>query len=802
MTKKGSKDNSVTNSPKEPTVVNQFSQLDEYTVDPDQQKEDVLSIRSSSQILAPPPLPPDANPDQDPLPPPPPQVMAVPGKKIIPRKMPTPKAIPRTIVKTTPQTPLKTTPQTPLKAAPEIQFQKVPQNPSAKVPTTPVPPKAEPQKPEYTTPVPAQDEPQKPEYKTPVPTQAEPQKLEHTKIEALPLENPVPRGENSWVTTFQVFKKETQKLARRGSWRQLAALYGYALNNSPFSSRMTRTGMLLDLARIYRDRLQDPHRAEQIFLVLHKEKPSNKEALNYLINQATNRLDWIDVYTLYSQAVEATWDPNERLEWTRKAAHIVTSRIKRVDLALAVWEKLWKLGDWVEEASQALTRYYRMSGRWKEMATFLEQQSAAQEDPEKTIVQRELAEIYRTPLQDLAATRKVLEDIIARNPKDPIVPLQLAKVYAQLGDQKALEKLGSHLNRSTKTSKADTMGARSLELQRLIADSHWQNKNSVQAADTYCNILAQEPGDKKAYSRAHQHFQKTQQHDKLLKLIKDQIAITDKRDDKIRLIEEAARLAETQLKSPNMAVKLWEKYIKEAPGEVAPYVSTHRLYQHLSDYKGVARAIEGRIRLTLDNELRITLLQELGSLYSSKLNDDSSAEKCWKSVLSIDSRNHFALGEFQRLHRKRKDFEALNSALLRQMWLSDNFEQHEKLCRESARNLDENMEDPKRSVEAWTRVLDLLPQDHEALVQLKNLYGTLGNKWQLAATIEQEIQYAPQPQQKELTFELAQLLMEESKDGEPPAHTGVIAAFERILFWQPQNRQALSGLLKKFGKKL
>src|SRR6185295_15673397 len=106
------------------------------------------------------------------------------------------------------------------------------------------------------------------------------------------------------------------------------------------------------LARIHRDRLRDAPNAEEGFRRLFELDAGNAEAVQFLGQRAREREDWRALYDLRVAATEASWDPNQRLTWTREAADLATDHLGSVDLAVEAWERLWRLGDAPEETEQ------------------------------------------------------------------------------------------------------------------------------------------------------------------------------------------------------------------------------------------------------------------------------------------------------------------------------------------------------------------------------------------------------------------------------------------------------------------
>ncbi|MCK5799258.1 MAG: hypothetical protein KAI47_18830, partial [Deltaproteobacteria bacterium] len=602
-------------------------------------------------------------------------------------------------------------------------------------------------------------------------------------INALPLTDMPALDRDSWLTNFKLFKAETQKLARIGNWRRLAAVTGHALNDAPFATRMTRTAMLLDLAQLYRDRLRDPQHAEETFAVLAQEDPASSEALDFLTQVYEERSAWGAIYDLYVAAVEATWDPNERLEWTRKAAALADDKIGEIDLAIKAWEHLWHLGDAVEDAARALTRYYRKAGRWAEMAAFLRQQADRLDGPGELVILRELAEVLLSGLQAPDDASVVLEQIVEHSPQDAIATLQLARVYAQRKEWEALDRLGQE--------SSDGHSPASLDLQHLVADALWQAGRYAESVAAYERILEVDPHNHDGTKRKREFLTQQERWEELKTLLEARVDAADDDETRVALLAEAARLTEDKLGRPSEAATLWESHVAIAPDHVDGYVALARIYNALDNLEGVAKALQGQLELTRDLHDRITLLRQLGSHYAKRLNDDDLAEGCWKRILSLDPTDIETREELTELHRRRGDFESLNSSLLRQIWLTTDEDRAEKLSRMAAENLDENFEEPRRSVEAWRRVLDFRPLDKQALEQLVRHYVALENKRELIAILEQKIRA------EHLTEARVKLAMQISRlweaEKEPKA---AAATYERVLRWDPVHQDALDALVR------
>jgi len=160
-------------------------------------------------------------------------------------------------------------------------------------------------------------------------------------------------GQETWRTRQSLFKDESTQLAMSRKWMDLAELSRNALNESSWARKgANRITLLLDLGRLYRDRLGDPAAAEEVFALLADEDPTHSEALTFLAEQYRQTANWDSLYKLYLDAVAPTWDPNERLQRTREAADIALNKLDQPERAIEAWEQLWNLKDAREEAER------------------------------------------------------------------------------------------------------------------------------------------------------------------------------------------------------------------------------------------------------------------------------------------------------------------------------------------------------------------------------------------------------------------------------------------------------------------
>ena len=582
-----------------------------------------------------------------------------------------------------------------------------------------------------------------------------------------------------------LFRQEAQKLARARDWQRLAAITSAAVDGASWAALPeTKATLLLDLARVYRDRLRDAGSAEDTFRRLAQLEPGHPDAIDFLSEHYRGRGDWRALYDLYAAAIEPTWDPNLRLEWTREMVAIAGDQLASADLAIEAWERLWRLGDAVEETARALSEVYRRHGRWERLAAFLEKRAASLSGSERIVALREIAEAYLSGLRDQDRAARVLEQILAERPGDPIALLALARVLARRQDWEALADLGA---RPLEGMPPQVI----LDFRRLVADALWSAGDLERAVIAHERVLEIDPEDGDALKAKEEYLARTGRSEALVNFLALRADRAAGDGERGQLLARAAELAEKQLDDPRLAVSLWERRATIESGRLEALQALTPLYESLADLGGVARCLEGQLALTRHPGSRVELLRRLGDHYANRMGDDGRAEACWKEITAIVPEDRATRDELSALHRRRGNFEALDASLTEQGWRAVDDSTILHFFRAAAANLDENLADPGRSVRAWLRVIDLAPGDGAALSALIGHYRRLDRRRELIAALEGELRATTDGVARlGRGLEIARLWEEEGD------RLAALAAYERLLAWSPTDGDALAALAR------
>ena len=589
-----------------------------------------------------------------------------------------------------------------------------------------------------------------------------------------------------YLQDHTIYRQESRRLARSRRWKPLVEMMSNASRYAEWASLPeVRAALLAELGRLYADQLKDPAKAEETFKTLASEEPTNREALAFLeeMYRSQNKLE--AVHDLYVAAANSTWDPSERVSYTKEAVAIAAEELRDVSLEVADWQNLWQLGEQSNDTAIALASAYRRKGAWRELIAFMADLAKELEGPRRRVLTREIIEISLSALREPEQAAPYLKEIREERPEDPIALRSQVRLAFQTRDLDLLASL-SRLEGLPDDLTHDT--------HRVAADALWQLGERELAVSVYESLLQRNPEDRDALKAKETYLEESGNYGALCAFLETRAQREVNAEgqpstsDRIALLERAARIADEKLGELDRAIALWHQRIELGGSVAEAYKISSELYERLGNQNGVASSLEGLLEHVHRPSERIELYARLGAIYTELLDDDLNGEERWRAVLMIDPNHLRAQRELATIYKRRGDYESLSRALAKRIASSEG-EALLDLTREAAENIEENIDNPQRSIAAWERMLDLSPQDETALRSLALRFEDLDRHGEQIACVEERARCSTEEAQRlELSVQAAQLW---EGYGE---HLAARSIFERCLRWSPTEAQALAVL--------
>ena len=343
------------------------------------------------------------------------------------------------------------------------------------------------------------------------------------------------------LASYNAFRQETHRLARTRDYRTIAELHESALSQAAWAqSEDVNIGLLLDLARLYRDRLPDRARAQQAFERLIAQRPGHEEAMKFLVEVYENQGNMLALHNLYAHAVDEEWGPDRRIELTRNAARIALDHLKDPKTAARDWERLLELGDVDGQVTVELSRVYREAERWADLGEFLQNRAAASASTTRVAVLREAAEAFVAGASDLGRAEGIIQQILADSPDDAVALASLASILSKRGQWEEVSAIA-------RRQMPDVPGPARLDVLRLVADLLTRAGEHDKAAIAYERILQVAPNDKPAVAAREEHLRRKHDHEGLVSFLVARAEKARNAADKAKLFARAAEAADQYL---------------------------------------------------------------------------------------------------------------------------------------------------------------------------------------------------------------------------------------------------------------
>jgi len=357
----------------------------------------------------------------------------------------------------------------------------------------------------------------------------------------------------------------------------------------------------------------------------------------------------------------------------------------------------------------------------------------------------------------------------------------------------------------TATDEPETIGQESFSAEEMRIINQARNAErggGKRAIDTWRDAMAKLPERDYPRERLKQLYAEGNKWSNVADLIKDEIKrIPD--EDVVRkeaLYWELTELYRDRLRQPGLVVTslaALEKVLEAVPEQqrlLRVVEAQQAQFETMKRWPDLIGRIRRRAELTEEPEAQKTLHLQAGTLFLEKFNNQAEAIKSFESVLEIDAYEPTAIGHLKELYGRRRDWEKMLGVQQKELALiQDAVERKERLL-EVARTAGTKIKRASISIELWTQVLDLDPDNVEALENLEQLLEREKDWPALARTLDR----------------LAETTLDGDKRGQHLIKLGVlysdklndnrsaIRAWESLHEIDPGNRRAQDALKKLY----
>ncbi len=553
-------------------------------------------------------------------------------------------------------------------------------------------------------------------------------------------------------------------------WEETAALYGRFGFEGELVGLDPITAALYSrrLARVQEEKLERYAEARATLETVLVEQGENLELLDAVDRLTTRLEDWAGLVEVCERKLRLLDEVEQRVPMLIRIAGLWEDNLDSPDSAVDTWRRVIEEVPGQPEAVAALERIFYKVGRFRDLADLLESRLADAEGDDRIPLGFQLAQVLEHQLESPAdaldryaevleadsrhePTRDALESLLASHVEADYESVALRAracdilepIYASRGDwQNGIKLLQIRLG--------DAEGvAERVGLWVRIARAYESEASDERAAfEAYGAAFAEDYGNADVLAELLRLAHGLDAWTELAGVLRaglddpDKAMMLDpvlKRD----MLGRVAALYEEKIDDRMEAIAFNRRILDEDPTDMQALESLDRLYLRVDDVHALAEIIGRRVELTLEPDARAALCFRLGELYELRLEDPAQAIDAYARVREEidpdDLRAHVAL---ERLHTGAGNWERLVEVQLDHAEHLEDAGARIALLFSAAGTYENALERPDDAVMVYRQVLDLDPENRDALAHLDRLYEMMEQPLELLEILDRERELA------------------------------------------------------------
>ncbi len=554
-------------------------------------------------------------------------------------------------------------------------------------------------------------------------------------------------------------RAEIQRIADMSSgWKALTELYESIAQNLT-DAQLARSYWMLS-AQIEDQQLglvDDAAKGYQHVLSLD---PTDAEALDALEALYARTQRWTDLIGVIERRIENTSDPAVREHLFVQMARIQDEKLGSPEDAVASYKRVLELDPASQTALGALDALFTRQKMWSDLAENLESQlSLATEDEQQIALMLRLAALRETEMdqidQAIEGYRAVLERDLSntqalaaleRLGQDAKYELTIADLlephYRQIGDYAKL--IGAH---EVQVRRSDDP-ARRVELLHQIAQLHEDAAADLNSAfSTLARALKEDPANPDTQSGIDRVARATNRFADLAQVYRTLGESVVENDPALgaSLTMISARVYEQDIGDLETAIGLYRRVLEIDGTHLAAAESLERLFRQTERYSELSQILQNKAEILDEPTDKKDALFQAAAIEEDVLEKPEEAIAVYKKVLAIDEDDIRALDALIKRYLGLSRWTDLLSVYEKKAELVADPDEKKRIFYQVGAVYERELGSVEQAIETYTKILELDPDDLQALSRLDVLYEQAQNWQELLGVLTRESEMCEDP---------------------------------------------------------
>ena len=487
-------------------------------------------------------------------------------------------------------------------------------------------------------------------------------------------------------------------------WEDLARMLSEQVQH--VTTDAEKTALLILEARAAADQMDDLFRAIGCFQQVLTLDENHPAALNGLADLYEKVGQWEDCITTYDRLILISPEVSVQTVLLCRVGRIFENNVLDDEKASERYQTALDLDPGCEEAMRSLRLLYLKTENWEAAVEMLRREVDYSRDlGEKSALLAEAGFVFEEHIKDMDTAVSYYQQAMDLEPYNLQAAAPLAEYY--LDDQqwaRALPLLQALIEKNPYGDQPEALQnlhySLGLALEELDQEeqalyhyraAHDLDPTHLGTLEALSRIYARRKDSERAYELL----------DDILRNHGDELT----GDVSAQYLVQQADIKWTD-GDRRTAQELFEKALGHEPNHVH---ALRRMIEVLGDQEDWGRIVDYQIRLAEvsdDKVERFTLLLEAGDTFRQSLGQNEAAIEAYRAALKVDENSMAVLHRLLEIFSKVEDWQRAAEILVKMAQLETDPEKHARRCRTIGFLLMDNLNEPERAIEFFTRALD------------------------------------------------------------------------------------------------
>ena len=539
--------------------------------------------------------------------------------------------------------------------------------------------------------------------------------------------------------------------AETGHWAKLSNLLASEIEKVDEPRRAI--DLLLRLARIYEEETGQLEEAIATYRRAIEADPDSKTALVALDRLFGRAQQWDELADVVRREIRIAPTDEDRVALTFRLAQIY--ELALVDMPKAVeayreiltadpthaetraaLERMFLGGTMQLEIADVLEPLYQAGEEWEKLHRIHEVQLGRLTDvAERQTLLRRLAEIAEQKLVDQVAAFGWWAEAVKEDPSSEQALDELLRLA------RATHQWDAYVTTMTGATSPDHAPAvRRDVLLRLAASFENDLGNLERAEDALVQVLGEHQKDPAALASLDRIYESQGMYENLAAILRQRLTITDDNDELVALNLRLGRVYAEALEEVDPAIASYLAVLEHESRSPDALDALERLYFRSERWPELYGVYEKLVDVPKDDDGLADCYARMAKLAADALDDREKAVELWGRVVDIRGEDAIALSGLADLHEMAGEWKELTEVLEKQVLATPDPEARIPIYKRLGRIWGEKLSRERNSLESWQKVLEIDPQDVDALRAIAANYKSAGAWEELSQALRRLIQ--------------------------------------------------------------